>query len=196
MSRRLFIALDLSIAVVEQIMAMEPELLDYLEEHYPDASVRWVNPENIHATLKFIGDVDDSIVDPLKSKLHEIVQPLFPFQLESVGLGAFPSPQKPRVLWTGIDQKGAEVLTLLHQILDRELGNMGFGPEPLPFKPHITLGRLRAEEPVDLSPLMERFSAHKFGTSTVKDLILYESQLHASGPRYTVLQRFALGGKR
>lgn len=197
MSRRLFIALDLSIAVVEQMMAIQAQLQDQLASTQPHARLRWVSPENIHATLKFIGEVDEAIVDPLSSKLGELVQPLFPFQVESVGVGAFPSPTKPRVLWTGMDAKGAEVLSLLHQMLDRELQQLGFPAETLEFKPHITLARVKSAQPVDLSAIQERFGAHRFGTSTVKDIILYESELtQHQGPRYTVLGRFPLGVKR
>ena len=196
MIARYFIALDLSIAVVEQLLASTQRLHEELERRAPGLRVRWVSPEHIHATLKFVGEVDEAAVDYISEALAEIVKPLFPFQLESVGIGAFPSADKPRILWSGVDAKGAEVLTLLHQLISRELHGLERAPDALPYSPHVTLGRVKSERPHDLTGLLERYGRQQFGTSIIKDVALFRSELRPSGPRYSVVRRFPLGSKR
>lgn len=196
--RRLFIALDLAIGVVEQLLNVQEDFHYHLlslpgNAQTELASVRWTSPENIHLTLKFLGDTDPALIQRLSETLANLVRPLFPFEIEARGVGFFPSAQRPRIFWAGFDAQSAEVLSLLQQALERDLGELGFEPDPRDFLPHVTLGRLRADIRPDFSSFAARFEHESFGKSYVKDFVLYESMLTPNGPRYSVVNRFTLG---
>jgi 2'-5' RNA ligase len=199
--RRLFVALDLAIGVVEQLLDLQEEFHGYLADcaeiagatDPTPARVRWTSPENIHLTLKFLGDTDEAIVSRLSDTLAGLVKPLFPFEVEARGVGFFPDPAKPRILWTGFDEQSSEVLSLLQQALERDLGELGFESNERTFLPHVTLGRIKSRAHPDFSAFAAEYKGRSFGKSYVKDFILYESTLTPNGPKYTVLDRFALG---
>ena len=194
MTRRLFIAVDLSISVVERLILFQDELQNKLRGAFgDDLSVRWTDAENIHLTLKFLGDTSDALVSMLESSIASLAEPLFPFEVECRGFGAFPSPDRPRILWAGLDAKSAEVLGLLQQALERDLQEIGIAADEREFLPHITLGRLKSRAAPDLGEVFGRYDDLSFGKSYIKDLVLYESQLRHDGPRYHVIERFPLG---
>lgn len=184
---RLFIATDVAVAVVERLALLQSELGRRLGD---DSLVRWTAPENVHVTLKFLGDVDDALVPMLSATLSDLVRPLFPFEVRCCRLGGFPNLEQPQILWAGLDDKGAEVMGLLRQTIERDLGGLGFAPDPREFKPHLTLGRARGD--VEAAGLHE-FSDLDFGTSFVKDIVLFESRLTPDGATYHVRRRFPLG---
>jgi 2'-5' RNA ligase len=200
--KRLFIALDLAIPVVEQLAVFQEELQVLLADT-DDVRVRWTSPENIHLTMKFLGSTPDPLVPMLRESLGHLVKPLFPFEVEAKGIGFFPHPTKPRIVWSGFDEQSEEVLSLLQQALERDLEELGFEKESRPFHPHVTLGRVKSRAKPDFTTLLdanpqdaqpaEETDGRSFGKSYIKDLILYESKLSSTGPTYTVLDRFALG---
>lgn len=190
--KRLFIALDLAIPVVEQLAVFQEELQETLAGE-EDIRVRWTSAENIHLTLKFLGDTEEALVPMLRETLADLVKPLFPFEVEARGVGFFPGPTKPRIIWSGFDKQGAEVLSLLNKAVERDLEQLGFEKEQRKFRPHVTLGRVKSRQRPDFTELGEEIGARSFGKSYIKDIILYESQLRSDGPRYTVLDRFTLG---
>ena len=191
--KRLFLAVDLAISVVEQLAVLQEEMQSYIQSELPETRVRWVDAANIHLTLKFLGATDEPLIPMLTETMEELVKPLFPFEVECRSLGCFPKPQKPRILWTGLDPKSSEVLSLLQQAIERDLEELGFPADPRPFRPHITLGRVKSREAPDMTPAVERFADTRFGQSYIKDIALFESVLHPSGPEYRVLNRFTLG---
>jgi 2'-5' RNA ligase len=196
--KRLFIALDLAIPVVEQLAVFQEDLQELLADEElaaekGDVRVRWTSPENIHLTMKFLGDTEDALVPMLRETLGQLVKPLFPFEVEAKGIGVFPSPKKPRVIWSGFDEQSEEVLSLLQQALERDLEELGFQKEDRPFRPHVTLGRVKSRAKPDFTQPLEDIGEQNFGKSYIKDVILYESKLTSEGPIYTVLDRFALG---
>ncbi len=190
--RRLFVALDLAIPVVEQLALFQEEIHELLADQ-PNVRVRWTSPENIHLTMKFLGDTEDALVPMLRDTLAELVKPLFPFEVEAKGIGFFPDPNHPRIIWSGFDQQSAEVLSLLQQALERDLGELGFEKEQRSFRPHVTLGRVKSRARPDFAKLAEEVDRRSFGKSYIKDVVLYESTLSAQGPTYTVIDRFGLG---
>lgn len=190
--KRLFIALDLAIPVVEQLAVFQEELQELLADR-EGVRVRWTNPENIHLTMKFLGDTEDALVPMLRETLSDLVKPLFPFEVEAKGVGFFPSPKKPRVIWSGFDEQSAEVLSLLQQALERDLEELGFEKENRKFRPHVTLGRVKSRNKPDFTEFADQINDRSFGKSYIKDVILYESKLSSAGPTYTVIDRFALG---
>lgn len=188
--KRLFIAVDLSIRVVERLANLQTQLDGRLDD---GVRVKWTEPQNIHLTLKFLGDTDDALVPMLRDVLSNLVGPLFPFEVESRGIGCFPRPDKPRILWAGFDGQGAEVLTLLQQALERDLADLGIEEENRAFKPHVTLGRVKSRQKPSLEHVFDGFRDASWGKSYIKDLILFESTLDHTGATYHVIDRFPLG---
>jgi len=193
--RRLFVALDLAIGVVEELLNIQEEFHAYLDANgdLPQTRMRWTHPENIHLTLKFLGDTDDALVSRLSDTISGLVKPLFPFEVETKGLGFFPAPELPRIFWCGFDPESAEVLALLQQAIERDLGELGFAPNERAFHPHITLGRVKSRSNPNFAKFAQKYENKSFGKSYVKDFVLYESILTPKGPVYQVVERFTLG---
>lgn len=189
--QRLFIAVDLAINVVERLVLLQNEWASRFGAN--DARIRWVDPENIHVTLKFLGENDPVVVPLLEAALQRLVRPLFPFEVSCQRIGAFPEPTNPRILWAGLDAKGAEVMSLLQLSIEQDIASLGFPPDQREFKPHVTLGRVKSRTAADMSGLVEELGSFDFGSSYIKDIALYESKLTPDGARYTVLNRFSLG---
>ncbi len=186
---RLFIAVDLSVAVVERLAVVQREVAALLKD---ESAVRWVAPPDIHVTLKFLGEVDEAMLPMLDDALTRISRPLFPFEVNCCRLGGFPDLAHPQILWAGLDAKGAEVMGLLRQTIERDLGELGFGADPREYRPHLTLGRLRTGAVIDAAAL-EAVADLDFGASFVKDIVLFESRRSAAGAEYVVRRRFSLG---
>ncbi|AWV89021.1 RNA 2',3'-cyclic phosphodiesterase [Bradymonas sediminis] len=193
--RRLFVALDLAIGVVEELLNIQEEFHAYLDANgdLPQTRMRWTHPENIHLTLKFLGDTDDALVSRLSDTISGLVKPLFPFEVETKGLGFFPAPELPRIFWCGFAPESAEVLALLQQAIERDLGELGFEPNERAFHPHITLGRVKSRANPNFAKFAQKYENKSFGKSYVKDFVLYESILTPKGPVYQVVERFTLG---
>ncbi len=189
--RRLFVAIDLAIHVVERLVLLQQEWAARVTE--PEVRIRWTDAENIHVTLKFLGGTDTPIIPLVEETLDRLTRPLFPFEVGCQRIGAFPSIERPRILWAGLDPKGAEVMSLLQLTIERELAELGFAPEDRDYHPHVTLGRVKSTRAIDMTSIATDLAEFDFGKSFVKDIALYESALTPSGPRYTVLNRFSLG---
>jgi 2'-5' RNA ligase len=149
--------------------------------------VRWSDPESIHLTLRFFGDVAEESLEKIAEVVLSVGRSVAPFQAELRGVGAFPSPTRPRVIWLGI--AGAAPLAQLHAALDAALRQEGWPGEERPFSPHLTLGRVRT--PLTLPPrLLERYRDVGCGPLPVDRLILFESRLRPAGavhlPRATI----------
>jgi 2'-5' RNA ligase len=104
-------------------------------------SIRWVSTNNLHVTLKFLGDVEDREIYAICRAVNNAVQNASCFSLACRGVGAFPSIHQPRTIWVGIDDLDQELTTLFSR-LESELSALGFPREPRRFKPHLTLGRV------------------------------------------------------
>jgi 2'-5' RNA ligase len=192
----LFIALD----VDDAIRAHITRFLDGIRGFAPDG--RWVKPESLHITLKFIGEQSDEKVEDIKRALETITAKMFEINIR--GYGFFPTSRTPRVFWIGIDP-GNE-LTALAAAMDEELSALGIPKEEHAFSPHLTLARGGAKSGSprkqkddkannNLQRLQEKLAALpplEFGTMTAREFFLYHSQLSPSGSRYTKLAGFAL----
>jgi 2'-5' RNA ligase len=156
------------------------------------AGVAWVAPENLHLTLKFLGRVEAAELDRLEATLNGVVADHPAFPLSCVGLGAFPTPLRPRVIWAGV-REGAAPATSLAAAVERALAPLGFDPEARPFSAHITLGRLRTPQKVPaLARALEEGGALTFGRMQVASIALVRSDLSPRGARYTDLVTFPL----
>ncbi len=192
-TKRLFVAFDLSIDVVNALVEARAPLDAKLREG--DRRWRPVSPERIHLTLKFLGDTPTALIPRLEEALVEVCDPLFAFDIKVCDVGAFPSAKSPRILWAGVDDESAEVLGLLHRNINQELWErLGIEEERRDFKPHITLGRLGGEAP-EATEWVDEMEGRVFGRTSIRDMALFSSTLGAQGPTYRVLRRFALGRK-
>jgi len=157
--------------------------------------VKWVEPENMHLTLKFLGDVDSEQIPSVTEAVRKAAAECRPFELEIRGTGAFPSLRRPNVFWLGVGQ-GAELLGILAQKVERTLEPLGFRPEDRPFHGHLTLGRVRRGGG-QLAALLERLRKEQdfqAGWVSVRQITLFSSQLTPQGPIYTPLDHAPLAG--
>jgi RNA 2',3'-cyclic 3'-phosphodiesterase len=148
-----------------------------------DWPVRWVSDEGLHLTLKFFGEVAPDRLEVIQEVVRRAGQDTDALELRLAEVGAFPSVVRPRVLWLGIESP--PTLELLHDRLERGGEAIGFPPEGTPFRPHVTLGRVR--EGHRLPPRALEEAARSVGAVPflATHLVLYESMLTTSGPRYS-----------
>jgi 2'-5' RNA ligase len=193
---RIFIALDLDEAIRERIDGF----IEGVRGFAPDA--RWVLPESLHITLKFIGEKPAETVADIKGALSGVE--LAPFDLSLKGYGFFPTAKSARVFWVGIES--GPQLRELAKTVDRITSALGIPKEDRLFSPHLTLARgggnsgapgwRKGDRPNrNFQFLLEKLSrlpAPEFGTMTAREFFLYQSQLMRGGSRYTRLERFAL----
>jgi len=155
------------------------------------ADVKWVRPEAVHLTLKFLDEIDSSQVERVKQAMMEAAAGHRPFDLRVSDIGGFPSLRSPRVIWAGISV-GAE-LGLLQADLEDRLVREGFKRENRPFAPHLTLGRIRSGRDMDRALDILRESAGQvFGKAEIREIVLMESRLLPKGAEYSSLFAVAL----
>lgn len=153
-------------------------------------AVRPVDPDGLHITLKFLGDVSaDSVVD-IEQALRADLSPIPAFKTNLTGLGAFPHAGRPSVIWIGA--ANVEEFLRLSDAVEDALNPLGFPRERRPFHPHLTLARIKARPPRELPTLLEHHAETDFGSAAVDHATLFQSELTRSGPRYTVLHKFPL----
>ena len=174
--------------------------VDGVHNFAPDA--RWVKPESLHVTLKFIGEQSETDVEHVKQALAAVSLPTT--EIHFHGYGFFPTPKSARVFWIGME--AGEQLSALAAAIDDKMGTLGIPKEDRPFSPHLTLARAgggsgaprwrKSDKPNRVFQyLQERLavlSAPEFGTMTPREFFLYQSQLSPKGSKYTKLARFAL----
>lgn len=187
---RCFVALDLPDALIERLA----RIVRALAEAAPRADVRWVEPEKLHVTLQFLGEVRDGEVDALVDALRAEAAAHVPFSVAVAGLGAFPGLRRARVLWAGIATGLAPLARVAGGVAHR-LAPLGFAPEARPFRGHVTLARVRS--PRGLGALVDavaRMPADALGAWTAREIVLYRSRLRPTGSEYTAVARLPLGG--
>lgn len=156
------------------------------------ADLKLVEPENIHLTLRFLGNISESRIEIIKDLAREVTT-IDPFKLRSEGLGVFPKPSFIRVVWAGVS-KGTDELTILRDKLDKRLAEINQPSDDKEFTPHYTIARVKSGKAKDkLYSLVSNKSDMKWGTAEVKELKLKKSELTSEGPVYTTLETFELG---
>jgi 2'-5' RNA ligase len=159
-----------------------------------DADVRWVEEENLHLSLKFLGDVTQGQVLELQPLLRAEAALWPAMRLTYAGIGVFPSRGLPRVVWAGATGD-LEQLAGLAAAVERAAERVGVPREGRPFVAHLTLGRVKSGRNARrLQAVIEEQRHLPLGTDTVRDLVLYQSTLTSGGPVYQELVRLALGG--
>ncbi len=169
-------------------------LVEELRRRRPEAGVRWVRPEGLHLTLRFLGQTRVDRLPALREVIGEVASRHAPFDLEVSGGGAFPTLRRPRVLWLGV-RRGAELLTALAADLDGQLAPLGWEPEGRPYSAHLTLARTdQGPAAAAMAAVLVEAAARLELLWRVEEVILYESHLERAGARYVVLERAPLGG--
>lgn len=155
-------------------------------------SISWVKPGNIHLTLKFLGDMEEKRLDKMRARLTEAAATLPGGDCTARGVGCFPNPKNPRVVWAGIDDP-QQLLRRSARAVDEALSAIGFARETRPFRGHLTLGRVR--KPISNREFVRTVESHSgrvFGAMDLREWVLFRSQLSPGGSIYTPLDRFPL----
>lgn len=176
--QRLFVAIELPAVIKDGLLALREEL----------AGARWVNPAQLHLTLRFIGEVDDQTTETIRASLATIRRA--PFQLAMSGVGHFPRSKEPRILWAGM--QGDDNLLLLQREVEHAVQRAGFPGETRPFAPHITIARLKGTS----SPMVAAFE-HRHGTFSsppfpVASFYLFRSIFSAQAVSHEILAQYLL----
>lgn len=182
---RAFIAIDLPQPIQEAIEKQTSRL----RQAAGDGLVRWIPPQNIHLTLKFLGNIAASHMDFLKQLLHQTADSHQPFDVQIGGIGSFPNSKLPRVLWAGVHAPAD--LASLQKNIEAGAARLGYEKEARPFSPHLTLGRVRQGiDPRDLqkiSAALNGIQIGNIGSARVDAVHLYKSELRPEGSLYTKL---------
>ena len=159
------------------------------------ADVKWVGEENLHVTLKFLGQVDRHAVAGILKGLEAATRESSPFRMECRGLVFFPKPVKPRVVAAGVDEDGARALAELASRVEDSLVPLGYKKDERGFRGHVTLGRVRSPNGLKgLSDSILTYDGEPFGEADVDAVALFMSELRRDGPVYTALGHARLGG--
>jgi 2'-5' RNA ligase len=158
--------------------------------------VKWVEPENLHITLLFLGEVDARETPAVCKAVEEAARKIKPFPLTLAGAGAFPTPRRPRTLIVHVTE-GAGELVALHDGIETRLLELGcYRREERPYKPHLTLGRVKGQEAAEpMAAAIRQFEGWQGGQTHVDEVLVMSSELRPQGPEYTVLCRARLRGK-
>ena len=185
---RLFVAVNLPSEIRERLTAVQDRL------RRAQADVSWVRAENVHVTLKFLGETKAKRLERIRPALAEVGRTGAPFSIEVSGVGSF-GGAVPRVVWVGVGE-GAEPLTRLAGQVEDGLGRVGFPKERRGFTAHLSLGRVRSPRNAEaLLAALEEAKAEPFGVAEVAQFDLMQSELHPSGSVYSVLEKFPLGSR-
>jgi 2'-5' RNA ligase len=185
-SIRAFVAIGLGEELKRTLLAVQRQL-----QAAPAARiVRWVAPENMHLTLKFLGDVETTRVPTCTTALHQSATGLAPFRLMARGLGCFPSTSRPNVIWVGLHGEATRAMELARRI-EEAFATLGFPREARPFSPHLTLGRIKREaRPSDravIGTVVQEFPISDLGIILADAVHFIKSDLRPAGPIYTTL---------
>jgi 2'-5' RNA ligase len=173
-----FIAVD--IATTAEIVTFEKDIAK------TNADIKLVEPENIHITLKFLGDTDEQKREAIEQAMKESIVGLQPFSITLKGTGVFPNQHYMKVLWIGIINAGS--LETIARTLEEKLGNLGFKKESRGFSPHLTIGRIRTARNKDkLIKVINQYASNEFTTQRIETITLKKSDLNPKGPIYTTL---------
>jgi RNA 2',3'-cyclic 3'-phosphodiesterase len=186
---RVFCAIELPSLVIEKIS----EHIMRLRAAAPDSPASWSRPENVHLTLKFIGEIGQNRVADLSQAAAAAVAGFSPFEILIKNTGSFPKQGTPRVFWIGVDDY-SEKLKQLQGKLEDECVQLGFAREARTFNPHLTIARGRKPRGAPALAALHKEMGFESINVIVKELTVIRSELSSAGSNYTVISRHALAG--
>jgi 2'-5' RNA ligase len=186
---RCFVAIE----IPEPIKRDIGELLEILKKYNVD--VKWIRHENLHLTLKFLGNTPEDLLPKIKESLLNIVLSYEPFDIKIYTTGVFPNKKYPRVIWVGVEDSG--ILTKLKKDIENSMVLLGYQKEDREFNPHLTLGRVRSQKGiVNLINELDNFKDRDFGGINVESIKLMKSELKPKGAEYSCLDEIPFGRKK
>ncbi|MCK4753090.1 MAG: RNA 2',3'-cyclic phosphodiesterase [Planctomycetes bacterium] len=186
---RLFIAIDIDKENKDALRALQKQLQSKLDIKKSD--VKWVNPDNVHLTLKFLGEVKDTNIAEICNIVELVATRHESFDLDVESVGYF-GARSAKVLWVGISN-GSKNLHRLQKELERQLASAGWPEDSREFNGHLTLCRIRSSKAgIKLAEITENYKDFKLGTISADSISVYQSQLTPSGPVYTLLGNYKL----
>jgi 2'-5' RNA ligase len=186
---RAFIAIDLPESVKSFLSEAQEALKLY------GFGVKWVRPQNIHLTLKFLGNIATADTDKIAEALTLAARNCPVVSLAAKGIGVFPNPRRPRVIWAGLKGQ-VEILENLQQTLDAHLSELGFARETRAFKSHLTLGRVKGKiAPARMKAAIEKLKEFESESFEINQVTLFKSDLQPAGAVYTKVQAIDFQGQ-
>jgi 2'-5' RNA ligase len=184
---RLFFAVELS----REIQAGVRTVQQVFKERAP--GVRWLRPEGIHLTLRFLGDVELERVEDIWGRAAREMKPIDPFPIVVRGCGGFPTARRPRVIWIGIEDPSGSLRAMQARV-EKGMRELGFPHEERGYNPHLTLGRLHPGKGQEMAAqAIETNKTADLGQMEVQEVCLFRSQLKPTGAEYTKLKVMSLG---
>jgi len=182
---RTFIALEVPSDVISALAALQEDLKSFR------ADIAWINSNNIHLTLKFLGEVDKQLCTEIQQACLETASKFSPFKLSLNGTGVFPNVRHPRVLWVGLAGE-TQILGQLQEQIDQRMAEFGFEPEEKDFRPHLTIGRIKSNR--NVSELIGRAEGYSLPSLSfhVREILLMKSDLHPEGASYSELAKMKM----
>ncbi len=177
---RAFIGIKISAEIQDKLEGIQKKLKK------ADAHVSWINPDNVHLTLQFLGNIDEAQIPEIETQLRASVTSVHSFQLQVGYAGAFPNLRYPRVIWIGVSDDEDNSLKTVQEEIGRRLSTLGFQQEEGLFKPHLTIGRVRSQK--NKSRLLRAIEAIVniwVGEIVVDAIYVIKSELKPTGAEYT-----------
>jgi len=191
---RAFIAVNLTPDVLDRISQVVMELRDEIGGDF----IRWIPVENMHLTLKFLGDVSISNLERIKEVIQTAASSHPVFAVSTGGVGAFPSVQRARVVWAGVE--GPPTMTSLQRMIDMETARLGYASENRAYKPHLTLGRVSrnvtAKNLRKIPQVLKDNRVGFLGVSQIREIHLFRSDLTPTGAVYSQIYTASLAEKK
>jgi len=182
---RTFIAVDFPPETLTKIA----KIIGYFKTQTPMDALKWVSAENLHLTIKFIGDIPKDKLVQIRMIIKEALVDKLPFKIGIGGLGMYPNKNNPRVIWLGVTYD--QTLRDIHHVLNHSLKNAGIEPDKRDYSPHITIARIRQrtqeETRQEIGATLSKFKVDSLGEIKINEIILYQSELTRKGPIYTPL---------
>jgi 2'-5' RNA ligase len=176
------------------MLARIDEITTFFKKNTPPKALKWVETDNLHLTIKFIGEINENKVEPAKHILSNALEDQKAFDIEVSGLGMYPNKNNPRVIWLGIT--GGKPLVDIFKILDQALTTLDIRPEGRDFTPHLTIARVRRKADkatiIEIGKTYSAFKVEPLGAITIDQVHLYRSDLTPSGPIYSTLHSVPL----
>lgn len=183
---RCFIAIEIPETIKKSIAA----IIDNLNKTGSD--VKWVSEENIHITLQFLGETEESLIPDIKDALYKILAPYSSFYIKIADVGYFPSGKRPRVVWVGMEE--CKSLVSLYEDISKEMVKFGYQKEERGFTPHVTIGRVKSNRNMrELLSRLDEFKVTDFSDFEVRNIKLMKSELRPSGAKYYSLAEIPFG---
>lgn len=178
---RIFLAIPLQDCFGETISQTIYQLKAQIE------GAKWVLPEQVHITLHFFGETSKQNIETIKAAVHPIVKKYKPLNLNLEGVGFFPNPHRPRIIWLGVREE-QDQLSALQSEIERELAGKGFFVGDRPFKGHATIGRIKSLPHGGFKDFL--MPSVKTTFKEINSIVLYQSLLSPKGPTYEILETF------